>query len=159
MLPQWAFDCPAFRTLKPGPRALLWELIRRFNGGNNGRIAFCQRDMAKALNIADRGTVAGYVRELVARGFIKATRLGAFSVKLADRRATEWALTWHPVGDELATKEFMRWRPDEKNDGTEKPANRGGNAAPLGPAGVRPRSDVPEKPSRLPPLRVVRGTG
>src|SRR3982751_1271120 len=92
MLPQWAFDSPAYRCLRPGPRALLWEMIRRHNGGNNGRIGFSQRDMAAAMNVADRETVAAYVRELEAKGFVKAMRRGGFSVKVSDRRATEWAL-------------------------------------------------------------------
>lgn len=112
MLPQWAFDCPAFRSLRPGPRALLWEFIRRFNGTNNGRIGFGQRDMAVAINIKDRETVATYVRELEEKGFVRATRRSGFNLKSPnDRRATEWALTFHSVGDETATKEFMRWLP------------------------------------------------
>lgn len=145
MLPHWAFDCPAYRTLKPGPRALLWELIRRFNGANNGRIGFSQRDMSAAINVSDRETVAGYVRELEARGFIRAQRRGGFSVKAADRRASEWTLTWLHFDDALPTKEFMRWRP-EKIDGTEKPASKGGNAVPIADSDVRVRSNVREFP-------------
>ena len=57
--------------------------------------------MAVAMNVADRETVAAYVRELEAKGFIKATRRGGFSVKVSDRRATEWALTWLKIADEL----------------------------------------------------------
>ena len=129
MLPHWAFDCPAYRTLKPGPRALLWELIRLFNGANNGRIGFSQRNMSAAIKVADRETVAGYVRELEARGFIVARRRGGFNVKAADRRASEWALTWLHIGDDLPTKDFMHWRPD-KIDGTAKPASKGGIAVP-----------------------------
>ena len=129
MLPQWAFDSPAFRSLKPGPRAVLWEVIRRYNGANNGHIGFSQREMSAAINVADRETVAGYVRDLKERGFINAVRRGGFNVKAADRRASEWALTWLPVGEAPATKEFMRWQP-EKKDGTEKPATKDGKAVP-----------------------------
>lgn len=129
MLPQWAFDCPAYRTLKPGPRALLWELIRRFNGNNNGCIGFSQRDMSAAINVADRETVAGYVRELEARGFIVASRRGGFNVKVADRRASEWELTWLKVGETPPRKTFMRWSVDE-NSGTEKPASKDGKTVP-----------------------------
>ena len=152
MLPHWAFDCPAYRSLKPGPRALLWELIRRHNGANNGRIGFSQRAMSDAIKVADRETVAGYVRELEARGFIVAQRRGGFNVKAADRRASEWALTMFPIGEELATKNFMRWRP-EKMDGADKPATKGGKAVREGAGGVRPRSNVrdfPSVPTRAP---------
>lgn len=146
MLSHWAFDCPAYRSLKPGPRALLWEMIRKFNGGNNGRIGFSQRAMSAAINVADRETVAGYVRELEARGFILAHRRGGFCVKVADRRATEWVLTMFPHGDQLATKDFMRWRPD-KISGAEKPAAKVGKAVRDGSNDVHPRSNVRESPS------------
>jgi len=148
MLHHWAFDSAAFRSLKPGPRALLWELIRRYNGGNNGRIGFSQRAMSSAINIADRETVAGYVRDLEARGFIKAQWRGEFNVKASDRRASEWALTMFPIGDQLATKDFMRWRP-EKNDGTEKPAREGGKPVLEGPGGTLSSSNGQEFPSAL----------
>ena len=156
MLPQWAYDCPAYRSLKPGPRALLWELIRRFNGKNNGRIGFSQRDMSAAINVADRETVAGYVRELEARGFIVATRRGGFNVKAADRRASEWALTWLPVGEALATKEFMRWRPDE-NDGTGKPTAKDGKAVLKSTERPAAGSDVRDFPSQS--LQLKRSQG
>ena len=94
MLKHWIFDCPAYRSLKPGPRAVLWELIRRYNGTNNGRIAYGARDMARAVQVADRQTIASYERELESKGFIRAVRRGGFSVKVSDRRVTEWALTW-----------------------------------------------------------------
>lgn len=131
MMPQWMFDSPAYRSLKPGPRALLFELIRRFNGGNNGRVGFGQREMSTALNIASRETGAGYVRELEAKGFIAVAQRGGFNVKAADRRASEWNLTWLPKGEAAATKDFMSWRPKE-NDGPGKRASKGGKAAPDG---------------------------
>lgn len=152
MLTHWAFDSAAYRGLKPGPRALLWELIRRYNGANNGRIGFSQRAMSDAINVADRETVAGYVRELEARGFIVAQRRGGFNVKVAERRASEWALTMFPIGEELATKEFMRWRP-EKIDGAEKSASQGGKAVRERVGGVRLCSQLrefPSLPSRAP---------
>jgi hypothetical protein len=146
MLPHWAFKSPAYRSLRPGPRALLWELIFRYNGANNGRIGFSQRDMAVALNVSDRETVAGYVRELEAKGFIKAMRRGGFNVKVSDRRATEWALTWQKIGDELPTKEFMHWRPAEIG-GRGKPASEDGKADPNPANIVRDCSNVRDFPS------------
>lgn len=158
MLGYWTFDCAAFRSLKPGPRAVLWELIRRHNGANNGRIGFSQRDMAAAINVSDRETVAAYVRELEAKGFIKAMRRGGFNVKVSDRRATEWALTWIKIGDDLPTKEFARWRPSEI-DGTEKPASKDGNGVPEGGDSVRQRSNVREFPSPLAHRRAATRAG
>lgn len=147
MLRHWTFDCEAYRRLKTGPRALLWEFIRRHNGANNGYLAFSQRDMSNAINVADRQTVAGYVRILEEYGFITASRRGAFSVKVSDRRATEWTLTMFPVGEDKATKEFTRWTATE-NRGTEKPAAKGGKTVPDADEQVRRRPRGKENPSR-----------
>ena len=146
MLPWWVFDCDAFRSLKPGPRALLWEIIRRHNGTNNGRIGFSQRDMASRLNVTDRQTIAVYVRELQARGFIKATRRGGFSVKVSDRRATEWALTWEKICEELPTKEFVQWRPSEIDGAGNSTSSDGKSASPAS-KNVHDCSNVREFPS------------
>jgi len=157
MLTHWAFDCPAYRALKPGPRALLFEFVRRHNGANNGRIGFSQRDMSASINVADRETVAGYVRQLEELGFVKAEKRGGFNIKVADRRATEWSLTMFPIGDVSATKDFMSWRPS-KIDGTEKPVHRDGKSVPEGANVVRPRSSVSKIPSLKAANDVVSGT-
>jgi hypothetical protein len=125
MLPNYVFDSAAFQSLKPGPKALLFELIRQHNGSNNGRIIFSARQMAEALNVSDRETIAKYTRELVNTGLICPIRLGGFNVKASERRATEWALTWIAVGTEPPSKDFLKWQPAE-SDGPEKPASTGG---------------------------------
>ena len=128
-LDHWIFDCAVYRRLKPGPRALLWELIRRFNGSNNGRIGFGVREAAKAVNVNATETVSGYFHDLEAAGFIVATRRSAFNLKArADRMATEWALTWLPIDDRAATKDFMHERPSNF-DGTENPTPKNGKSA------------------------------
>ena len=157
MLSHFAFDCVAYQSLKPGPRALLWEFIRRHNGANNGRIAFSQRAMSAAINVADRETVAGYVRKLEQRGFIRTDKPGFFNIKAAARRASEWTLAMFPVGEEPPTKDFMRWRPS-KIDGTEKPACKDGNSVPMGSSDVRQCSSLREIPSVQPPKQAATGT-
>lgn len=127
-LDHWIFESRAYRSLKPGPRALLWEFIRRFNGHNNGNIVFSQREMSERLNVVDRETVANYVRELEAKGFIKVAWRGGFNMKVRDRRASEWALTWLHLGEVRPTKEFMSWRPPIIDE-TEKPETRDGKSA------------------------------
>jgi hypothetical protein len=102
--------------------------------------------MSTAINVADRETVAGYVRNLEELGLIKATRRGGFAVKVAGRRASEWTLTMFPVGEELATKDFMRW-PQSKISGTEKPACKDGKTVPAAANDVRTRSTGTENPS------------
>ena len=138
---RWMFDCPAYRTLKPGPRALMLELIRLFNGSNNGRIGMGVRTAGRALGV-EPGTVGGYFHKLEDAGFIVATQRAGFNMKApGDRTATEWRLTWLPSDGQAPTKEFMR--PRESNfDGVESPLYQCGKSTP----GIKPR--YPIKPER-----------
>lgn len=113
----------AWRSLKPGPRALYIELKRRFNGSNNGDIFLSHRDAALALGI-NRNTVGPYFEELTAKGFIRlvtAPHLGPAGVGIASK----WALEEEPTRDgKPASKAFIGWRnihkPRQKN-GTRRP--------------------------------------
>lgn len=111
-LPHWVQDSVAYRSLKPGPRALLMELIRRYNGRNNGQIIMSARQACSAINISDKDTALRYLNQLREVGLIKSTKLGGFNMKDATAsRATEWALTWERVNEKLPTREFMGWKP------------------------------------------------
>ena len=107
-LPEYLQATEAWRTLKPGPRALYIELKRRYNGRNNGRIILSQRDAAKAINV-NRNTVGGYFAELEGRALITMTQapyLGPSGVGLA----SIWALQELPTADgKPALKGFLKW--------------------------------------------------
>ncbi|MCF3973931.1 hypothetical protein [Paracoccus salsus] len=98
----------AWATMRPGPRALYVEIKRRFNGSNNGSLYLSHRDAAIALNVA-RNTVAGWFRELEARGFIRKTAahyLGPSGIG----QASLYALEEETCDGKPATKGFMRWK-------------------------------------------------
>lgn len=98
----------AWATMPPGPRALYVELKRRFTGTNNGALYLSHRDAAKALNVA-RNTVAGWFRELEARGFIRKTgehHLGPSGIG----QASTYALEEEQCDGKPATKAYMSWR-------------------------------------------------
>lgn len=121
---QWMYDSTAFRSLRPGPRAVILALLRRYNGTNNGSIALSVRDAVFDCGVRDKDTVAGYFTELERKGFIVATRRGAFHLKdPTANRATEWRLTWLDAPGIKATKEFMQWAPEAQveNLRSEKP--------------------------------------
>ncbi len=112
-LPWWIVDCSAYRALKPVARALLIELIRRYNGHNNGHIGLGEREAADALGMRDRVPVRKQFADLEAKGFIRCMWRGAFAVKAGRQRASEWWLTWLPhASGTPATKDFMRWKPE-----------------------------------------------
>jgi hypothetical protein len=69
-LPEWLLSSAAWRSLKPGPRALYVELKRRYKGSNNGNIRLSHRDAATLLGV-HRNTVGAWFAELEDKGFIR----------------------------------------------------------------------------------------
>jgi len=113
MIPNFVFDSSAFRALKPISWALLLVIVRRFNGRNNGEIALGQREAAEALGMKSRESIAAAFDDLAAKGIIRMTAAGAFARKT--KRASEWELTFHHVGNRPAAMTFKSWRPEQNS--------------------------------------------
>jgi hypothetical protein len=110
----WVMATMAWLSLSAAARALYVELLRRYNGHNNGEISLSVREAARLVHIA-KNTASKAFKELEAKGFIKRHVCGSFNWKR--RHATTWILTEHEFEDEPATKEFARWRPERKKLG------------------------------------------
>jgi hypothetical protein len=79
----------AYHGLSPVARALLIEIIDRYNGNNNGMIVLGVREAAYELG--SHQTTAGRAgRELDDAGLARPTQIGAWRGK----HATEWRLMW-----------------------------------------------------------------
>jgi hypothetical protein len=112
MLPRYLLESAAWRSLSAQARALYVHLALRFNGRNNGSLAFSVRDAAAECRLA-KDTAGRAFSELVERGFIELAQAGAFTFKT--RHAAEWRLTALPCDrtGAPASKTFMRWRPSD----------------------------------------------
>lgn len=108
MFPYWLIGSEAWQSLKPGPRALYFELKFRFKGGNNGEIFLDHRVAGKALNVG-RDTAGGYFRDLIEKGFIVETRGHCLGPAGVGQSAT-YALTEELLDSAPATKDFMKWK-------------------------------------------------
>jgi hypothetical protein len=113
----YVMETEAWKSLGCVERAMYIDIASRYAGpgSNNGRIGYSVRDAAENLHIG-KSTAARALEKLEDRGFIVAEKLGAFSLKL--KHATEWRLTEFPsdiVQGQLATKEFIHWKPQPKN--------------------------------------------
>lgn len=113
-LHHWMLKSPAYRSLSIAARAVLVELMMRYNGSNNGRIALGVRDAGEACGIS-KNTAARALQELKEKGFIIIVTPSNFDRK--NQLATEYALTEfrNDVSNEIATKDFMRWTPQKQN--------------------------------------------
>lgn len=147
----WFMNSPAWKGLKPGPRALYVELKRKFNGTNNGRLFLSHRDAAEALNM-NREAISGYFAALVSAGFIVQTQGHCLGPSGKGQAAT-YALTEEPLDGRPATKEFMARekhtpRSETRHSLAGKPSHAGREIQPVG-------EQTSENPASLAPFRAL----
>ncbi len=107
-LEHYILDSPAWLSLSPVQRCAYIEVVRLYNGMNNGRLAVSGRRLASRLGI-HKSTGCRALEVLVEMGFLEITVPGGFSCKV--KRATEYRLTAHKcdVTGTLSSKRFMQW--------------------------------------------------
>lgn len=96
----------AWRHTSLGARCLLLEIVRRWNGGNNGEIFISVREAADLLGV-HRNTAVKLFHELDDKGFTAITSVGHFKVKGGP--ATARRLTWIRWNNQPPTREYDRW--------------------------------------------------
>lgn len=96
----------AWQHTSLGARCLLLEIVRRWNGSNNGEIFISVREAAGLLGV-HRNTAVGLFHELDAKGFTAVTSIGHFKVKGGP--ATARRLTWIRWNNQPPTREYDRW--------------------------------------------------
>ena len=108
-LHHWVLKSAAYRSLSTEARAVLVELMHRYNGSNNGRIGLSVRD-AGALCGISKNTAGRALKELQAMGFISIVTPSSFNRK--NRLAIEYSLSEfrNDATGELPSMAFMRWR-------------------------------------------------
>jgi len=103
-------ELPAWCEASVAARCLIVEMLARYRPGENGRLEWPVRRVAKVLRVSK--TTAGKVLiELETIGWIVVMRAGSFSGK---SRASLYALAMYDneVTGEPPTRAFERWRPD-----------------------------------------------
>jgi hypothetical protein len=145
MIEGYIMRSPAWRALSPHDKAAYLELKWRYDGLNNGRIGLGCRELAEALQ-SSKDTARRSLDSLVEKGFLAKAKLSGFNVK--NRAATEWRLTEYGCDKtgELATKDFMRWQPEEKTQAHQKDVQ------------AHHRDTLPPKSGRNQPHRRTTGT-
>jgi hypothetical protein len=98
----WLLNSAAYKGLSNQAKCILVELMRRYNGGNNGNISFGGSSGAHAGFSADVTERA--LTELQRASFIVQTALAVPYL----RRPRKWRLTMYAADRKSATKDFMR---------------------------------------------------
>lgn len=126
-LPHWMLNHRAWLSLSPVERCTLLEVMRLYNGANNGRLGLSNRVAAERIGCS-KDTAGRALRTLVERGFIEVAERGRFDRK--SPHATEFRLTLYGCDrtGQLASKAFARWVPGEPPKSVAGPT--GGTAGP-----------------------------
>ncbi|MGE3745631.1 MAG: hypothetical protein AB7G25_07985 [Sphingomonadaceae bacterium] len=127
-LPHVVQDSEAHRNLSLWARAILMEILRRFNGYNNGRIAISQRELAHALNTTNFRKIGTAIAELIKHGMIDVQIEGEWK----QRQAREYRITFISTGDHTrhvqATEDYRSWSQPVKFCDDDVSARKGQSA-------------------------------
>lgn len=124
-LPHAVQDSAAYRHLSLFGRAVLLEVLRRFNGYNNGKIAISFDDLADRLNTTNRRAIGKAFVELVQHGLLDVTA----APDRKHHKAREYRLTFVSTGDGArhvqATDDYREWQPPAQNHGDDVSPRKG----------------------------------
>jgi hypothetical protein len=84
-----------------------------YTGSNNGEIGLSVRQAARLLHCSVTFARRMFA-ELEGKGFVRPNQRGAFKWKA--RHSTTWILTLHEYQGRPGSKEFMQWKPPEKQN-------------------------------------------
>lgn len=98
-------DSAAWRRLSPNARCVWMEIVRRYNGFNNGDIPLSCREAAELCNIS-KNTAGRAFQELQDKGFVKIGQYAGFKNK--HRVSTRWEITHERCDDKPPTNEWKK---------------------------------------------------
>jgi helix-turn-helix protein len=92
-LPYWLMDSPRWQRLRPAAVRVWLQLVRQYDGQNNGRVFLSTRDAAAFCDL-DKNTAASAIKQLEDEGLIENVR--RYSASRTQRLAPEWRFTHLP---------------------------------------------------------------
>lgn len=128
-LPHVVADSPAHLSLSTFDRAVFAEILRRFNGFNNGDIAITYEEIGARLTGPNRSApnnarIAAAIGRLVLHGLIDEPLPQSWM----QRRARRYRLTFISSGKappyRQATNEYLRFTPDRAKIDSDRPSPR-----------------------------------
>lgn len=110
-IPHVVIKSEAYRQLPSMSKLILFSIVMRFNGHNNGRIAVSFRQIAHDLNRKNQSPFATAIAKLMEHGLIYISTEGDWS----QRKAREYGLTFASSGNfnsiKAATNDYINWQP------------------------------------------------
>ena len=142
-LPHVVLNSLAYQYCDLWERAILVELVRVFNGFNNGSIALSQRQIGERLHTSNWSRIGRSIAGLMEKGLIDVSVEGQWKERLAREYRLTFAGTGKPPHNKSATNEYRTWQPAEMKSGAEAVSARR-------PKFADTRSAVAPKPAEPP---------
>ena len=118
-IPAIVIDSLAYRNLSLWARAILVEVVREFNGYNNGQIAISFAQLTERLGNTNRSKISKAFAELVEHGLVDVETDGDWK----QRHAREYRLTFVSTTPndkhKPATNDYLNWKPAQKSSGND----------------------------------------
>ena len=106
-MPYHVWDSSAMRDSDATSRVIFLEIIRRYNGFNNGKIPLSVREAAEKAKVSI-ATSNKKIHNLIKLGFIIITKNSGFNMK--GRTAREFEITFHPANNRPAKNTFKSYQ-------------------------------------------------
>lgn len=115
-IPHRVMEAPCYKALSHPAVRVLIELIKQYNGGNNGDLTGAWGVLGKR-GLRSRSTINEALKELEAHGLIRKTRQGG------KNKCNLYALTWNAIDDcggkldvpptRVPPGDWQRWAPNQ----------------------------------------------
>ena len=106
-MPYHVWDSSAMRDSDATSRVIFLEIIRRYNGFNNGKIPLSVREAAEKAKVSI-ATSNKKIHNLIKLGFIIITKNSGFNMK--GRTSREFEITFHPANNRPAKNTFKSYQ-------------------------------------------------
>ena len=106
-MPYHVWDSSAMRDSDATSRVIFLEIIRRYNGFNNGKIPLSVREAAEKAKVSI-ATSNKKIHNLIKLGFIIITKNSGFNMRC--RTSREFEITFHPANNRPAKNTFKSYQ-------------------------------------------------
>lgn len=108
-LPKCVYTSEAYRSLDLYGRAVLMEILSRFNGYNNGQIGCSYREIADGLGNKNFTRIARAVADCMERGLLDIAHEAVWKERHSRQYRLTWIMSGKPPFTNKATNEYLGW--------------------------------------------------
>ena len=108
-LPKCVYGSPAYRDLDLYARAVLMEILSRFNGYNNGEIGVSYREIGEGLGSQNFTRIARAVADLMEHGLIDIGHEAVWKERHSRQYRLTWVMSGKPPFTAKATNDYLDW--------------------------------------------------